>query len=225
METKIYTNGKFAGEKKGWMLNIPSGQKNVHMVLGNSVDGRHGWNGEVRGMTVHGRVLNTEEIQLSYKNWLSGNPSKCETGKAMLFCLDFAHSTDNSMVVQPWNEQILQIPSCMVVLQPTILRVKLNQLSFNRLFLSDVFLNILGFMPLGIFFCLSLKQTTPLSQTNALLCTVMFCLLLSLTIEISQAWIPSRTSSYIDVLCNTLGGWLGSMLANSNPLLRTSATQ
>jgi VanZ family protein len=41
------------------------------------------------------------------------------------------------------------------------------------------------------------------------LMTVILCMLLSLTIELLQAWIPTRVSSLMDLILNTLGAGIG----------------
>ena len=46
------------------------------------------------------------------------------------------------------------------------------------------------------------------ARRNLLLC-IGLCFMLSLIIELSQAWIPSRSSQVLDLLLNTLGGAVG----------------
>jgi len=54
-----------------------------------------------------------------------------------------------------------------------------------------------------------LKRFFGLNEKRHLLAALALCTLLSMSIEIAQAWIPNRTSSLSDWMLNTLGGWLG----------------
>jgi glycopeptide antibiotics resistance protein len=41
---------------------------------------------------------------------------------------------------------------------------------------------------------------------------MLVCGAISLTIELAQAWIPSRSSQMLDLILNTLGGGIGVLL-------------
>jgi glycopeptide antibiotics resistance protein len=73
-----------------------------------------------------------------------------------------------------------------------------------------VLVNIGGFVPLGFF----LYAYLSLSERNKLpaLVTILFGCLLSLTVEIAQAYIPTRDSGMTDVITNTTGTALGVVL-------------
>jgi glycopeptide antibiotics resistance protein len=43
------------------------------------------------------------------------------------------------------------------------------------------------------------------------LISVSVCLTVSLFIEVFQAWVPSRSSSSLDLMLNGFGGWLGTV--------------
>jgi glycopeptide antibiotics resistance protein len=48
-------------------------------------------------------------------------------------------------------------------------------------------------------------------EKNCLLLTITTFFLISLTIELAQAWIPFRSSQSLDLIFNTLGGYTGAM--------------
>ena len=64
-------------------------------------------------------------------------------------------------------------------------------------------------MPLGFFLsALRADFGGAAARRNFLLC-VGLCCLLSLSIELAQAWIPSRSSQALDLTLNTLGAAAG----------------
>jgi glycopeptide antibiotics resistance protein len=90
-------------------------------------------------------------------------------------------------------------------------------------YLSDVLLNIAGFVPVGFLLCAYLALTRP--RANAILYSVLAGGVLSFAIEVMQAYIPRRISGVTDIITNTLGAALGAWLARPHlvrAILRTT---
>jgi VanZ family protein len=77
--------------------------------------------------------------------------------------------------------------------------------------LSDLLLNVAGYLPLG--FILSLALRPYFSVRNATTISTVSATLLSLGLEALQNFMPPRVPSNLDVLCNSLGALAGGMLA------------
>jgi glycopeptide antibiotics resistance protein len=79
----------------------------------------------------------------------------------------------------------------------------------SREYLSAVMKNIVGFVPLGFCFYpfLWLRQ-----GRGTMLLTIVAGTVVSLTIEILQAFLPTRDSGMTDVFTNTMGTWIGALL-------------
>lgn len=78
----------------------------------------------------------------------------------------------------------------------------------------DLFINVLGYIPLGMFSYAALQsKPNPTSVRSAWLVACVFGLLLATSLEALQNFLPSRIPSNIDVTCNTLGALLGASLA------------
>lgn len=77
---------------------------------------------------------------------------------------------------------------------------------------GDALLNLVMFVPVGWLLGRGLRDLSA-SRTTRGLSVTAFCAVLSLTVETVQYFLPTRYSSAIDVLTNTLGGFLGVVLA------------
>ncbi|MGH2415249.1 MAG: VanZ family protein, partial [Microcystaceae cyanobacterium] len=78
----------------------------------------------------------------------------------------------------------------------------------NTSFFKDQVNNILLFTPLG-FGCASLLQRTRMKATSQFLTVIFVSAGLSLTVEVLQVFLPSRTPTPADVFNNTIGGFMG----------------
>ena len=76
---------------------------------------------------------------------------------------------------------------------------------------SDVVLNILAYVPLGLLLTLLCMGKVPRWVAVAL--GVTAAMLLSLSIEFAQAYLPTRISSNVDVLTNSVGALWGAAVA------------
>jgi len=79
--------------------------------------------------------------------------------------------------------------------------------------------NVLGFVPLGFLFAVWLEQTTRWRRWRGYAFAVLMGALISLGIEVTQAFIPARDSSMIDLLCNTGGTTIGAGLCEATKLI------
>jgi VanZ family protein len=76
----------------------------------------------------------------------------------------------------------------------------------------DIVINVLGYMPLG--FLAALAAHARLGRGKAAIFGFVCSLVLSFALESLQAYLPSRTSSNLDLIANSVGGGLGAALAS-----------
>jgi hypothetical protein len=74
---------------------------------------------------------------------------------------------------------------------------------------TDIFINIAGYIPLGLLMLLGLNRQPRAFDT---LLVLLLCALLSLALESIQTFLPSRVPSKVDVMTNAIGGALGVIL-------------
>ncbi|MBA4323032.1 MAG: hypothetical protein C0408_09475, partial [Odoribacter sp.] len=79
----------------------------------------------------------------------------------------------------------------------------------NWPFTQDVIINLFGFIPFGFFFAAFLMKFTEGRRLPAYLITSLLGIAVSLLIEFSQSYLPTRDSSLVDVAMNSAGTMLG----------------
>jgi glycopeptide antibiotics resistance protein len=97
-------------------------------------------------------------------------------------------------------------------LDQKILSTDWESLEFKLQSVQDIFFNFVGFMPLGFILAANLMKAGSDYRINIILMPVLLCFAVSLMIEISQAWIPSRSSDSLDLMLNTIGGFAGALI-------------
>jgi VanZ like family len=75
---------------------------------------------------------------------------------------------------------------------------------------KNVMINIGGFVPLGFRFCTYFSSMRRLDR--AVIATIVFGAVVSFTIEVLQAFLPTRDSGIAEVITNTLGTGMGALL-------------
>lgn len=84
-------------------------------------------------------------------------------------------------------------------------KLDLTMMRYNRL---DLLFNIIAYIPLGMLMMLSQAKQT---RIVACVVSIIFAIGLSVLMETLQSFLPSRTSSTFDVICNGLGGVTGAL--------------
>ncbi|MDP3438057.1 MAG: VanZ family protein, partial [Azonexus sp.] len=75
----------------------------------------------------------------------------------------------------------------------------------------DLLANVAVYLPLGFFLTLALKGLP--GRFSALCVAILLAAGVSFGLETLQNWLPSRVPSNVDLVCNTLGGLLGAVVA------------
>jgi hypothetical protein len=103
----------------------------------------------------------------------------------------------------------LQVPEKMTILTKEFLAAPFTGEEYNLTLSQDMVINTVGFVPMGFLLSALLWHGHCRNVRKQLLLVLLVCGAVSLTIEIVQAWIPSRSSQMLDLILNTLGAGLG----------------
>ena len=215
--TKLYVNGKLVEAKSDLFLKIPEGDA-IRVIVGNSVHGTASWKGEMYGLALYGESLEPETIRHRFGVWSQGQIfTSAKDGRPFLsFAFNEREGTETidsvTRVVR------LKIPTGFHILKKRLLSPPWRDFDASKSFLMDFVINLLGFIPLGFVLYALFTEAGGIVRKEAILFSIAFCFLTSLFIEIAQAWMPSRSSQSLDLILNTVGSWVGTMLYG--PILR-----
>ena len=212
--TSLFLAGKLVKEDKNLRLWIPSIGEKIRLVLGNSVYGKHNWEGKMFSLAFYGKAP-SEKVENQHLEQKSEGVDLTEKGeKGLLLRYTFDDKDGTVIRDRSGHGQDLIIPQRFVVLKKAFLAWPRNNFPLKRWFITDVTLNVIGFIPLGGVLFLWGLLSKPKSKINAGLIVLAICFFLSFSIEIAQAWLPNRTSSILDVALNTLGSLAGILLVS-----------
>lgn len=207
--THLYVDGILAADKKKWKLSIPVEGHPLRLVLGNSVHGNLGWRGDLHGLAISGEVISDKEVRRRFNRWEADCNFDFLEQESTMLLFTFDQKKADQLAEQSGSDNYLKIPQHMIVLQKTILASAWRPMNWNRAAVGDMVVNIVGFIPIGIVFYGFLQCLSGPFTRHDQLFAVILCMLLSLGIELAQAWIPTRHSTLQDFILNTFGAWLG----------------
>lgn len=206
--SSIYFNGKLARVFPGYTLSGRdlSGQ----LIFGTSPFEKQTWHGELRGLAIYGVELSTADVLAHYQKWTDGRPAELAQELVPTALYDFHEGIGVTIHDLAGVAPDLFIPKHYSVPHKPILQWPWDEYRPNRSSAVDIAVNIAGFVPFGFLLCAFLWSTTRCQRPA--LSAVLIGALLSLTIELLQAYIPQRSSGVTDIVTNTLGTAMGAIL-------------
>lgn len=208
--TKVYCNGKFIHEDKNLTLAVPKGEK-TRLIVGNSVYGKHSWEGDIFGLALYRTALNGKDIERHFERWSNEHDFWFAKNDKPLALYLFDEKDGKRVLDHAEGNHHLKIPYRMKILKRKILEPEWEKFEYESNYIQDCFFNLVGFIPLGFSISATLIRLRSKFKHHVVLKTVFFCFLVSIFIEIVQAWIPSRSSSMSDLILNTCGAFIGSI--------------
>ena len=191
--------------------NFSNWDSSFKLVIGNEATGDRPWLGEIYYVAIFDKALNSREIKLRYQtglqNTMCSNVAQMTNGTIPVVCYLFNEKEGNKVLdagLSPYKFN-LHIPDKLPA-TPFLNLPSLRDLH-NSFFTIDGLLNILGFIPLG--FLLHRLIKLRLFSFQAISTVLIIGLSISLGCEILQHFLPSRDSSFLDVLTNMFGLSLG----------------
>lgn len=178
------------------------------LILGNSPFSTDEWSGVLKGVAIYSRSMLLEEIIGHYKQWTSGDTPKPADDVIALYRFDEGSGDLVHNQIQATTS--LTIPSRFFILDEQFLERPWKEFRNDGHYWEDVAVNIAGFIPLGLVFFAYLSVAGKFK--NAALLTLALGFAASLTIEVGQAFLPTRNSGMTDIITNTLGTAFGILL-------------
>jgi hypothetical protein len=207
--TVVYVNGGLV--RTSPQFGLSSEDLASQLVVGNHPLADDGWHGQLRGLAIYNRELTAAEVLQHYDSWTTRQEAEIKNkGPAALYL--FNEGMGNVVHNQMNSGTDLDIPEHYFVLQAPFLESPWDEFNLSWSYCKNVLINIGGFVPLGFFFCAYFASVRRLDR--AVLATIVLGGVVSFTIEVLQAFLPTRDSGMTDIITNTLGTGIGASLYN-----------
>lgn len=203
--TSLYLNGQPVATSAKLHLMLPGEPEAGRLVLGNSASASQPWLGVISFFSLLPRSLTAGEVESRWRT--RGEPSASMAEVLLLYRFEEAGGytiRNHGSLVAP-----LTIPPRLHALGRRFLQGSMAASTPTHSLTLDTVMNFIGFMPFGVAVAIVLR---PRSSGRIVLLTILAGFALSLAIELTQAWMPSRDSSLRDLLLNTAGAPLGAWL-------------
>jgi hypothetical protein len=194
-------------------FRLPANRFSGRIILGDSPGQTDSFAGQLLGFAIYDRELTPPLILRHYQTWTrAGRPEiQKDEGNVALYLFDERGGRVVHNRVSSGAD--LSIPEKYVVLDKIFLEPFWKEFSMTWSYWDSILKNIVGFIPLGFCFCARLSVARRVKRVT--LTAVLLGALVSVTIEILQAYLPSRDSGMTDIITNTLGTWVGAICFRS----------
>jgi VanZ like family/Concanavalin A-like lectin/glucanases superfamily len=228
--TSVYLDGVL--RQRSTRLILSPGDLSAQIILGTSPLADESWSGEIRALAVYGAELTPAQVSQHFEAWSQGERPATQPDEVLLASYDFSEGSGNVARGLTGIAPDLAIPKSFLIPHKRFLTLPTKEFQGSQGFRRDVLINIAGFVVLGFFFCAYRAanfatasagradaasagkiDTASTSKGWAALQALAAGFLISLSIEALQMFLPTRTSSIVDLGANTLGSALGALLA------------
>jgi VanZ family protein len=184
------------------------------LVLGNRIQAGGGWIGRVDGLALYGRALSREEVAAHATSARKDGIRALAGEPGLLALYAFDEGAGDRVRDLAGGAGDLLIPGRHRPLDPRPLQLRSTRV---RRFVSrsDMVVNLLGFVPVGLVLVWALRRWTALGENSLFWLAIFVGFSLSLAIETTQAFLPGRISAAGDLALNTAGSALGALLGRA----------
>jgi VanZ family protein len=206
--TSIYANGVLARISPEFRLS--SKDLTGQLVVGNSAVTTDPWPGQLKGFAIYNRELTAAQVMQDYQSRLGDGSQRVSLPDGAIALYLFNEGRGDVVHNRVDSATDLMIPEHFFVLHEPLLELPWNEYYPGWNYWKDVAVNIVGFIPLGLFFCAYFSLVRRVQHPVAVI--IAFGFAVSLTIEVLQAFLPTRNSGMTDLITNTFGTALGATL-------------
>lgn len=208
-EKAIFINGQLRKIKKVELNDKADITFSGSLFIGNSPRGKHGWNGEIKGVAIYNRTLLPDEIVMHSKESIKNGIGVLDKIPGCLAVYPFDEGEGNSAKNILSKTGHFYLPEILTSPALSSFGISFKEMRFYGYRKSDFFKNIGFFIPFGaLLSAILLKRYDAAFLTNFLV-VILAGGLLSGAIEILQLLLPTRSTDMSDILGNMLGSGLG----------------
>jgi VanZ family protein len=224
MGTAIYVDGRLIA--KSATFRISRQDLTGQMILGNGPSTRNNWSGRIERLAIYDHELLAPEVARHFAEWAKDRLPNLVEGEGVV--ADYLFNEGQGGVVHNQVDSVtdLVIPERFFVINQLFLERPWREFHSRWSYWEDVGVNIVGFIPFGFIFRAYFTLIWKIKRATWL--TIAMGFAVSLTIEVTQSFLPSRDSGMTDLMTNTFGTALGAMVwawsAKQNWFVRRSGS-
>lgn len=177
------------------------------LVIGTSPVNIDQWTGVLKGLAIYRSDLTAQQVVRHYETWTTKERPEVAGGERCAALYLFTEGRGNRVQNRIGARCDLLIPEQYLIQDEILLKPFWREFALSWGYWKSVLKNIVGLVPLGFFFYSWISRRT--SDRRAAWITTMLGAIVSVTIEVLQAQLPTRQSGTTDILTNTFGTWLG----------------
>jgi len=211
--TSIYVNGTLSRALawSGESTNNLTGR----LVVGDGVEGHSCWPGQILELAMYASQLTPSQVAEHYASWTKSQSPVIRENEAPMALFTFDERQGNVLHNRIDSTNNLVIPKRYFALHPPFLTSVKRDYRPGWDYWHDIAVNIVGFIPCGVLVTVLLSEVRVVKYPA--LTAILFGLLISLLIEVMQAFLPTRSSGVTDLIANTLGTGIGVAIYHWRP--------
>jgi VanZ family protein len=213
-ETRVYIDGALAAEASQFPLSAEDCAGKL--VIANSPVHNDSWEGRFRGLAIYEHELTPQQVFEHYEAWTRDGRPVITTDERNTALYLFDEREGNIIHNRAESGGDLYIPEWYTVFDEKFLEPPWDEYYPNWSYLKNVLINIAGFIPLG--FVANAFFSSVGRVKRAVLFSIVLGCATTFTIEILQAFLPSRDSGTTDLFTNTFGTYLGAVVYHYRPV-------
>jgi VanZ family protein len=206
--TSVYLDGALV--KTEPISGESSGNFTGRLVLANSPFASDSWSGQILGLASYDRYLTPAQAARHYTTWTQTQRPAIGDDEAAVALYRFNERGGRRVHNELGQAPDLTTPRHYFLLHPPVLTLPWHEYRSTWDYWTDFAVNIAGFVPLGFSFLAFFYSVGAVRRPE--LVVILLGLATSLTIEILQAFLPTRNSGMTDLMSNTLGTAIGVLL-------------
>jgi hypothetical protein len=203
--TDVYVDGVLAMASE--LFRVTASDCTGRLVVGTSPVNIDQWTGVLKGLAIYHSYLTAQQVARYYETWTTKERPEVAGGERCAALYLFTERNGNRVQNRMRAGCDLLIPEQYVIQDEILLKPFWREFALSWGYWEAVLKNIVGLVPLGFFLYSWVSGRT--SARRAAWITTILGATVSITIEVLQAQLPTRSSGTTDILTNTFGTWLG----------------
>jgi len=208
----LFIDDTLVRRETGLPLNTQLPYFDGYVVLGSATPTDHPWKGRVYALGVYDKRIPVSAIALSSESENeNGTPHVSSGTRAIVYPFDSAVIRNDATVFanKTGAAPDLMIPTTFVLLDKQFFVPFWSDFKTDKWYVIDLILNLFGFIPLGFLLMAFFTYGRYMSEFHRYGITLLIGGGISITIEILQGFLPTRSSQLSDLLLNTGGTGIG----------------